>query len=162
MTYDHYVVCEPLRGGHLPTGLGALGKDLGAELAVVVVVLFAFLGARFASVGARVSELAAVLGVTGHEPRMERRDVGNVPTQADALGHAFPPVGTRVGAPLADRGGFEAVLDALLFLVAQVVDLGDGVCERHYTRWSFALTDSGSADIRKATSKGQLLCGITY
>ena len=153
MVDRHYAVRERLCGGHVPAALGALGKDFGAELAVVGVMLFALLGTRLTGVGARFSELSAVIRVAGHKPRMECREVGNVPTQADTLGHAFPLVGTRISTPLAHFGGFETILDTVALLVAQVVNLGRSFFERHCIRWYCGSSYSGSADIRKATPK---------
>jgi hypothetical protein len=107
-------------------GLGALPEDLGAELAVVGIVALALVGAVFAGSRAGLGEMAAVVGIAGHEAGVQRRDVGDVAAEAGALLHPLAAQ-TLVGTPLTDLRGLSAILDTLALFVAQVIDLGDSL-----------------------------------
>lgn len=81
------------------------------------VVALALLGALLAHASANLREFSTVVGVPGHEPGVQRRHVGDVPTEPEALGHILSFAGARVGAPLTSLGGFETVLQAISLLV---------------------------------------------
>lgn len=107
--------------------LGALAEDFSALLAVVVVVLLALLGTLFADTSTRLGQLGTVVRITSHESGVQRRDIRDVTAQPDAPRHVLTMVSTLIGAPLTGGGGFVADLDALAFVFAQVVDVGQGV-----------------------------------
>lgn len=104
--------------------LGALFEDLGAGLAVVGVVARTFFGALFADTGTGLGQLGAVVGATGHEPGVERGNVGDIPTKSGTLLHLLVAE-TLISTPLTHLGGLVANLDTLLFLVTQMVNCGD-------------------------------------
>ncbi|GAA5061033.1 hypothetical protein GCM10025751_46850 [Haladaptatus pallidirubidus] len=112
---------------HAAAALGALAENVRTELAVVVVVLLAFVGTRLTDIGTQLTQLVAVVRIAGHEPCVQRRDVRDVTAEADALGHVFAVVGTRVGTPLAGFGGLGTDFDAVALFFAQMIDFGDGV-----------------------------------
>lgn len=115
-----------LRARHLATALGTLPEDLRAGLAVVGVVALALVGALLAGVGTRLSELGAVVRSAGHQTRVQRREVGDVPAESGALLHVGVAE-TLVGTPFTNRRGLGTVLHTLALLVAQAVDLRGGV-----------------------------------
>jgi hypothetical protein len=108
---------------HLAASVGAFGQNLRAQLAVIVVVLFALLSTRLTSLGTQ-------LGSSGVERRVARthsgtlgREVGNIPTEAKTFGHLLAVVGTCVGTPFACLSGLEAAVDTPFHLAVEVVDL---------------------------------------
>ena len=121
-----WVVGDRLRR-HVPAVLGALAEDLGALLAVVMVVLLALLGTLFAGTSTCLGQLGTVIGVANHEPGVQRRDVRDVAAQPDAPRHVLTMAGALISTPLAGGSGFVTNLDALAFVFTQVVDVGEGV-----------------------------------
>jgi hypothetical protein len=114
---------------HAAAGLGAVAEHLGTDLTVVVIVLFTLVGTLLTEVGTLLGQILAVGRVASHVPGVQGGVVGDVPAESDAPGHVHVLVETRVGTPLTDRGGLEAVLDAVALFVVQVIDLGGGFGE---------------------------------
>ncbi len=101
-----------LRRGHISTGIGALTKYVGADLAVFLVMLFALVCALLAGLGTRLREITAVAGIAGHKTSVHRREVGDIPTEAKTFGHLLAFTSAFISAPFARLGGFETVVDA--------------------------------------------------
>jgi hypothetical protein len=91
---------------------------------------------------------------------VQQRGVGGVPAEPETLCHLLV-AGALVGAPLAGLGGLEAVFRTVALVVAQVVDLGSGLCQGYPSgdrngafRHPFALREKGTPrrEIRRRRS----------
>jgi len=90
---------RPMSGGraHLPACRGAVATGLRATLAVVHLVLTAFLGAGRADVGAQGAELGRELTAARHEARRQAADLGAVDVRRNAARHHLDIVFAKTG-----------------------------------------------------------------
>jgi hypothetical protein len=120
----------PIASGQVPAALGALPENLGGDLAVLGVVLLALVCARLTGFRIRLGDVLGILGTAGHQPAMERGNVGDVTTEPGTLLHLFTAE-TLVCTPLRDLGRLSTEFDTLALFVAQPADLGDCLREGH-------------------------------
>lgn len=91
--------------------------------------LLALVGTLPTGVGTRRGEVGAIIGLAHHKARVHRRQVGDIPAEANTLSHllvAHPDA--LVSAPLACLSGLETVIDAVGHRTFNVVDLGQRHC----------------------------------
>jgi hypothetical protein len=112
---------------------------------MVLVMLFALVGALLAGVRTDRCEFSMITRVSRHESRVECRQVCNIPTETNAPCHPFAVISARIRAPFTGLRGVEAIINALGHLVGEVVDLG----ERHTSINSTSLALPISVSILK-------------
>jgi hypothetical protein len=119
-----FVVLDLAHGRHhVSAGISALGEDLCTELAVVVIVLGALVGALLAGVGAQFGCLSVKRRVARTHPGTLRGEVGDIPAETETLGHLLAMVSALVSAPLTRLSGLEAAVYTPVHLVGQVINL---------------------------------------
>lgn len=85
-----------------------------------------------AHAGTPFRQLGVVVGVTSHESGVQRRYGCEVTRELSTLFRLLV-AGPFFGTSLILFSGFVAVLEALVFYVAQMVDSGDSASTGHYT-----------------------------
>ena len=101
---------------HVPAALGALAQHVGADLTVLGIVALALFSALLTDTGTDLCEFGTVIRVPRHEPRVQGRHIGNVPTETGALLHLLAAE-AFVGAPFTHFGRFDTVLETLACLI---------------------------------------------